>query len=94
METSLSEWITFFLLVRLTRRQGNMDEISGRSAVIAVNAAYLNKAIAVKRNITETDIKTEEEARPTLGRLLVASGKNHKGRLVKHVAHAGSEEEE
>ncbi|HEU5237378.1 MAG TPA: hypothetical protein VFU37_09570 [Pyrinomonadaceae bacterium] len=68
-----------------------MDEISGRSAVIAVNAAY--KAIAVKRNITETDIKTEEETRPTLGRLLVASAKNHKGRLVKHVAHAGSEEE-
>jgi hypothetical protein len=92
METTLSEWITFFLLVRLTRRQGNMDEISGRSAVIAVNAAY--KAIAVKRNITETDIKTEEETRPTLGRLLVASAKNHKGRLVKHVAHAGSEEEE
>jgi len=45
METTLSEWVTFFLLVRLTRRQGNMDEISGRSAVIAVNAAYLNKAI-------------------------------------------------
>jgi hypothetical protein len=65
METTLSEWITFFLLVRLTRRQGNMDEISGRSAVIAVNAAY--KAIAVKRNITETDIKTEEENKADIG---------------------------
>ena len=42
METTLSVWVTFFLLVRLTRRRGNMDEISGRSAVIPVNAAYLN----------------------------------------------------
>jgi hypothetical protein len=93
METTLSEWVTFVLLIRLTRRQGNMDQISGRSAVIAVNAAYLSTTIAVKRNITENDIKTEEETRPILGRLLVASAKNHKGRLVKHVAHAGSEEE-
>jgi len=94
METTLSEWVTFVLLVRLTRRQGNMDQISGRSAVIPVNAAYLSTTIAVKRNITENDIKTEEETRPILGRLLVASAKNHKGRLVKHVTHAGSEEEE
>ena len=50
-----------------------MDQISGRSPVIAVNAQYFRKAIAVKRNVTETDIKTEEETRPTLGRLLVAS---------------------
>jgi hypothetical protein len=38
-----------------------MDQISGRSEVIAVNAAYLSTTIAVKRNITENDIKTEEE---------------------------------
>lgn len=61
-----------------------MDQISGRSPVIAVNPAYFRKAIAVKHNVTETDIKAEEETRPTLGRLLVASAKNHKGRLVKH----------
>jgi hypothetical protein len=61
-----------------------MDQISGRSPVIAANAAYSRKAIAVKRNVTETDIKAEEKTRPTLGRLLVASAKNHKGRLVKH----------
>ena len=50
-----------------------MDQISGRSAVIAVNAAYLSTTIAVKRNITDNDIKTEEETRPILGQLLVAS---------------------